>query len=183
MSDVELIRCRDCSLPKPRKDFYSMTSGRPRMPCKECRRTTRKPLTSEQREQYRTYIKSWKGARLANGWCIRCKQKAVTNILCLYHWFQGIGNPYGLQTKNGGTALLQSIWDEQCGLCAVTGEPLIPGVNASLDHIVPRSKGGLSVRGNLRWVLLEVNTAKHDMSDEEFVALCRKVVAAHDSRK
>lgn len=72
--------------------------------------------------------------------------------------------------------MIKRLWEQQKGFCAITGELLIPGSTASLDHIVPRDKGGLTVEGNLQWVLYDVNIAKAALHHDEFVALCRKVV-------
>lgn len=58
----------------------------------------------------------------------------------------------------------------------MTGEKLIPGFNASLDHIIPVSKGGSSNKANLRWVTSTINHMKWDLTDEEFVNMCRVVV-------
>lgn len=71
--------------------------------------------------------------------------------------------------------MLRSLWDEQQGKCAVTGEKLVPGVNASLDHIVPVSRGGTSEKGNLRWVTSTINHMKWDLTDDEFMAMCTQI--------
>lgn len=98
------------------------------------------------------------------------------------HWFKNVGVPHGIGNKKG-IELLRSLWLEQGGLCAVTGERLVPGSTASIDHIIPKSKGGTSERGNLRWVLLRINQAKWDMTHDEFVAVCRQVVREQDRRE
>jgi 5-methylcytosine-specific restriction endonuclease McrA len=71
--------------------------------------------------------------------------------------------------------LIKSKWDDQNGKCALTCETLIPGTNASLDHIIPKSKGGTSAIDNLQWVLTSINSGKHDLTQEEFIRLCRLV--------
>jgi 5-methylcytosine-specific restriction endonuclease McrA len=119
-------------------------------------------------------------ARAARGECVICCERAIAGAFCLHHWFKNIGSSHGFNAKNGGIALLRAIWEEQHGLCAVTNRPMTPGSGASLDHIVPTSKGGTNERSNLRWVLWEVNRAKSDMTHEQFVAMCREVVRAED---
>ena len=59
--------------------------------------------------------------------------------------------------------------------CALTGEKLTVK-NISLDHILPKSKGGLNNTSNIRLVTSPVNFAKRNLSDIEFVELCRKVL-------
>ncbi len=125
---------------------------------------------------------SWQRAdyrrRVVSGQCVFCKQKATAGTFCFDHWLKNIGNPYKLTKRNGGIEILKSIWETQNGRCAVLGVPLIPGVNASLDHIVPLSKGGTSTKENLRWVLLEINRAKGELTHQQFVEMCRSVVLA-----
>lgn len=63
--------------------------------------------------------------------------------------------------------------------CALTGRRLEPK-DASLDHIVPVSKGGAHVMSNLQIVHKQINQAKGTMTGSEFVAMCREVVAYAD---
>lgn len=59
--------------------------------------------------------------------------------------------------------------------CVFTGVQLTVD-NMSVDHIIPRSKGGLNIPSNIRLVIKPVNIARQTMSDESFVSLCRSVV-------
>jgi hypothetical protein len=150
MATAELPRpCRDCG--------QAHISGKSR--CVECREKI---------------LLSYK-SRVENGQCVRCKKKAEVGAFCLNHWFRNIGSAHGLGSKEG-VALLKQVWTAQDGKCAVTKQLLIPGHNASLDHIVPTSKGGTNDRSNLRWVLIAINRAKSDMTHEEFVQMCLSVV-------
>jgi 5-methylcytosine-specific restriction endonuclease McrA len=69
-------------------------------------------------------------------------------------------------------------------ICSLTGKPidLMKPRTYQLDHIVPRSKGGENTLDNCQLVLKEVNLAKHNLSSEEFVKLCREVVDYHDGK-
>ena len=71
--------------------------------------------------------------------------------------------------------MIKALFEEQGGRCAYTGEPLVPGVTASLDHKLPMSRGGLHERDNLQWVTTRINSMKADLTHEEFVALCATV--------
>lgn len=73
---------------------------------------------------------------------------------------------------------LWGLWKKQRGRCALTGRTLDArtNYNVSLDHGISQCKGGLTELGNLRWVCLEANFAKHKLSDEQFVTLCSDVV-------
>jgi len=67
--------------------------------------------------------------------------------------------------------------------CALTGVPI--NINDpstySFDHIVPRSRGGDNTLDNLQVVCMDVNKAKHNLTDDEFIALCRRVVEYQDT--
>ena len=74
--------------------------------------------------------------------------------------------------KMGMSDVIKDLLDQQGHLCVYTGEPLIPGVNASLDHKTPTSRGGDNSIGNLQWVTKRINSFKNYLTHEEFVNLC-----------
>jgi hypothetical protein len=173
------VRCREEAVPG--KVLCSSCSTQrlaekvPKGLCRDCRT----PVTDASRcakckdKAHKSYRR-----RIAEGVCAKCRNAAVAGAFCLEHWFANIGLAHGLTKKNGGVRLLQELWAEQKGLCAVTGVRLVPGTNASVDHLVPKVRGGGSSKGNLRWVTLHVNRMKWDMSDIEFVAMCVTIVRA-----
>ena len=61
--------------------------------------------------------------------------------------------------------------------CALTGRALTPE-NVSLDHINPMSTHGK--HNNVHLVTREVNTAKNTMTMDDFIQMCRDVVATAD---
>lgn len=69
--------------------------------------------------------------------------------------------------------------------CYLTGRSidLKESTSYALDHFVPRSKGGNNSLDNCEIACIEANQAKHKMSYEEFVELCRDVVNHYDSKK
>jgi len=140
------------------------------------RRESTKRLTPSQKEAISATLKRNYERRKASGICVACTELAVTKLHCLAHWFDNIGRPYGLTKKNGGAETLEVLWREQDGKCALTGEVLIPGVNATIDHKLPQSRGGTHARSNLQWVTRSVNNSKYDLTNEEFLELCRKVL-------
>lgn len=69
--------------------------------------------------------------------------------------------------------------DVQAGACNLTGE-ILDEHNAECDHKIPVSRGGPSTIDNLQWITGEVHAAKGRMTNEEFIEMCRKVVAHAD---
>lgn len=60
--------------------------------------------------------------------------------------------------------------------CALSGVDLEPE-DASLDHIVPFSRGGKHELSNLQIVHAAVNRMKGTLSQEEFIGWCNKIAA------
>ena len=60
-------------------------------------------------------------------------------------------------------------------LCPFTGRKLIIGINAELDHIIPRAKGGEDKIENMQWVCAEINKMKLDHFTEDFLSLVVEV--------
>ncbi len=69
-------------------------------------------------------------------------------------------------------------------ICYLTGEPidLSEMSKYSLDHIIPISKGGTSTLDNLGLATKIANQAKSDLTKEEFLALCVKVLQHNSYR-
>lgn len=79
-----------------------------------------------------------------------------------------------LRTEPRATAKeLASLWKAQRGRCGLTGRRM--DASAQLDHIRPRAAGGTDAIDNLRWTCKEANLAKRELSDADFLALCRDV--------
>ena len=71
--------------------------------------------------------------------------------------------------------LIRELWHRQKGLCAYTGEKLVLGETATLDHRQPKSRGGSNRVDNLQWVSARINEFKGSRTHEEFLDLCRRV--------
>jgi hypothetical protein len=65
---------------------------------------------------------------------------------------------------------------EQKFECYYTGILLVPEKNLSLDHLLPRSKGGSNEIDNCVWCDRNINAFKNDLTDEEFIRRC-KIIA------
>ncbi len=85
--------------------------------------------------------------------------------------------------KQGSRAYLgtakrwKELRDKMTEFCPYTGEPLVLGYNAELDHVLPRATHPeLSNEiTNLEWVSKIANRAKRDMTKVQFIALCKRI--------
>jgi CRISPR/Cas system Type II protein with McrA/HNH and RuvC-like nuclease domain len=77
-------------------------------------------------------------------------------------------------------AELRNLVEEQGFKCAGTSIDLEPET-ASLDHMIPVSRGGSDDIENLCVVHHEVNRAKGQMTWNEFVSMCHAVAMANEN--
>lgn len=68
--------------------------------------------------------------------------------------------------------------------CALTGRDidLLDTKSYELDHIVPRAHGGTNELDNCQILCRDANRAKNSMLQDDFIKLCREIVA-HDDQK
>lgn len=136
------------------------------------------------------------------GVCIRCgdpnivnkykkqsqqaKQRGKTNkhCLCLRCYLQRLSNIV-LGTRNRWEEILD-LFNRQDGKCAYSGVPIEIGTTASIDHIIPcyanSYQGKRTTIENLQWVNLEVNYMKRDLSEQQFLEICKNITE-HSSLK
>lgn len=94
------------------------------------------------------------------------------------HYFAYLSRYVNRRCKTGKrvTALdLFGIAKKQELVCPLTGEKLTRN-NISLDHITSLTRGGTNSLDNLRFITRQANTAKHTMSDAEFLSFCQNIV-------
>lgn len=115
-------------------------------------------------------------ARKESGTCCKCGVRPqAAGLVCLRCWWRQVSSARTGSADNA--AVLQRLWVQQGGRCALTGLPMTPGEGASVDHIVPVSKGGaLADPHNLRWTLAYANAAKADLDDRSLLRLCRLIL-------
>lgn len=76
---------------------------------------------------------------------------------------------------------LRELIETQGGCCALTGRELTPH-SAVLDHKIAVSRGGRHTIENAQILHKIVNRAKHTLTNDEFIQLCREVVAHVDAK-
>lgn len=113
--------------------------------------------------------------RRARGECPYDGTPATAGACCTNCWFKEAANR-GLRNRRHATAI-KTLFEDQKGRCAYTGDVLIPGDNASLDHIDPISLGGSNDPNNVQWVTKVVNRMKTNMNHDEFVGMCLRISA------
>ena len=129
--------------------------------------------------------------RRASAKCCQLRAMQKSN----YRGFEQISGAYVAHVRCGAkqrgiefavtTEYLWQVWLDQGGRCAYTGRSLTHTVDrsrgdygdreytASLDRI---DSGQGYVPGNVQWVHKTVNKMKWELSDGDFVAICREIV-------
>jgi hypothetical protein len=117
-----------------------------------------------------------KRLRIAQSLCPLCAVPSLPNSqLCRNCFFYNVANK---TLKNVKIAqAIATLFDEQGGRCAYTGETLVLGVNTSIDHKTPQCRGGGHNIENLQWVSKRINGNKYNLTHEEFVAECANIAA------
>lgn len=109
-------------------------------------------------------------------------KKNRENLLnkCKKHVFKCLSQGYsGKGTKISPFEIWKILKKQRC-VCPLTGRK-ITKENISLDHIIPRSRGGSNNLSNLRFVDYDANIAKSTLLDEEFLKLCKDIVNHNQS--
>jgi len=123
--------------------------------CSERSRLRKKELRRERREK---------------GLCFRCGMPAIpNNCQCETCWYKHTAQRH-LGQRSLWVDLKQKMLD-QGHRCVYSGLPIREGVDAALDHRVPRSRGGPNTIDNLQWVHYSVNTLKARFSEQRFLEL------------
>lgn len=146
--------CRRCKCPKEE-------SRASKTRCANC---------SEERKNAKQLIYR---QRIDNGCCYRCNSPDCEAKICFTCWLKQKACYW--YNKQAYWVRLEMIWIAQGGRCALSSEPLLYGVNAHLDHILPRSRGGLTEFSNLQFLTSKVNWAKASLTNAEFIDLCQKI--------
>lgn len=107
--------------------------------------------------------------------CAFCNENRMpTSRYCMRCWVSIPVKKKWRMPNNEETELLISKLIEKLYLsdfsCFYTGIKLIPGLNASIDHRIPKNKGGENTIENLEWVHVGINNMKADRTEKQFIA-------------
>jgi 5-methylcytosine-specific restriction endonuclease McrA len=114
-----------------------------------------------------------------SGLCITCRQhkESNDNLRCQKCTFENsLCKLFGSKEQYSN---LIKLLDEQQNKCAYSGLLLVIGINASVDHRTPKSKGGSNELDNLQWVDIRINKMKGDMTHEKFVVFLQSFVESY----
>lgn len=162
--------CSTCS--DKQKQRYN--ANRSKGGCYICGEPTTEPGSAYCEKHYERRM-ALREQRKKIGICYECGKQAGMDHgkRCELCFFRNIARKF----QNISGEQLQKLFEFQKKTCPLSGRTLVPGYNAHLDHIVPRSKGGSNEIENLRWVDKSVNYAKRDLSDDDFLRLVKEVYA------
>lgn len=145
--------------------------------CEKPRSKANRSLCEAHAASLKLYVKD-RYAKLKNaGVCIGCaKTKGTAAKLCEPCWYRRVAGER-LGNRDLGPALELKM-KAQNYRCPYSNRKLVPGENASVDHVmsVATHPELAACLDNVVWADFAVNFAKQDLTREEFVALCRDVV-------
>lgn len=143
-----------------------------------CHREAYEKLTIRQKQYIASYMITRSPSKVAMELKLNASPHSISKTIRQCTKRMGLSSVRELVGKEQSTtaADLKKLIEAQEFRCALSGELLTPDT-ASLDHIVPVSNGGGNEVDNLQWLNAEVNTMKGSLSQERFIALCRKIAS------
>lgn len=161
-------KCIQCSEEKTLENFVIDKK------CKEGRKNLCKKCGSLRTQKYKITGRTKQLKQLANknNRCERClKPRLQYAKTCLTHYVSNLLSAWKLNKKEKEqlTSKLIDKLEKNEYSCFYTGLALIPALNTSIDHRIPKSKGGTNDITNLEWVHRGVNGMKGDETEKEFI--------------
>lgn len=172
-SSFSYKKCSRCRVSKPKAEFYRVSRWKDGLShtCKECMRSYRR----EHREQRRTYTRGWllKHPNYHRGWSAKNPGKAYTYVKrwCLRNPGKArrIDLLRNVQRRGVGgdpSISLDGLYDRDEGMCGICNE-LVERKEASVDHVVPLSRGGRHAWDNVQLAHFLCNARKNDQLLED----------------
>jgi len=145
--------------------------------CKQCRSAYYQSKRSEICKQMREYREAHKEELLDRARKYSNRRFfyiRASNLLTRDSGFNKNGSKESRGILKETCRQISLLWKKQRGICPLSGRRL-NRENCQLDHIIPMVRGGGREITNLRWVHRDVNYAKRDLLDTEFISLCYEV--------
>ncbi len=123
---------------------------------------------------------------------LKCSKRCLRCYLSeqIFDFFGDVCNRSRRRSKqsnlshNIDSKYIKKLWNNQDGRCAFSGRRLYLPRNkgTKTDASLDRKNSNIGyIKGNVQWVHKDVNIMKRCMTDAEFIAVCREVVAFVDS--
>lgn len=124
---------------------------------------------------------AWSKKQLDSGLCRFCKNVHLNGQKVCAICYLKVLAKNNLNSRELGEKLYLKLI-EQDYKCYLTGNDIEIGVNASIDHVIPRSKNPDLQHDidNIKWCDKRVNLMKKDLLIDEFFEICKKVIAHND---
>lgn len=107
--------------------------------------------------------------------CRYCKSLRLRgSIYCLFHFVRNLANTHSIPKENTND-LVSKLYLQEFR-CFYTGILLLPGINTSLDHVIPKTKNGTNDLTNLVWVDSSVNRMKSNIDLDEFLTRYSNII-------
>lgn len=145
--------------------------------CTECQKPAngKGGLCEQCYETYKSLVSRARKERIKNKVCVRCGKSPSIHLLknCLVCTLKCLA--YDVWEDRKRWKELLDLFDQQNGKCPYLKEPITIGLNASLDHRIPKKLGGTNELSNLQWVHKAINTMKWDLTEEQFLFYVQKI--------
>lgn len=187
------IRCIKCAKDAARRSTIRTSSLRAlwkngEKVCSSCGKHNEDYKDFKNCKSCRTYSKNYRESNLErtterkikNGIC-RCCSKPSIKKRCKSCWTKDLLRKHGINVN-----LWEVFWkklEDQKFTCFYTGIEIFPEINASLDHIIPKSKGGTNDLNNLVWCDRKINSFKNDNDYESLIKICSLILENHQQRE
>jgi len=140
--------------------------------CNKCRLEHKMP-----NEKKRIYNNKRRNEFIKNGVCSSCGRKKLEHVqTCFDCWIITIASQ-NLRGVRGSSRIIKNKIIAQDFKCFYTGEQLVPGINASIDHLKPKKRFPELKNNpdNIVWCSQNINEQKRDTTKEEFITICHLI--------
>lgn len=133
-------------------------------------------MTKNQKAVKNIKTKTFRNNQYDKGLCKVCLEPRLFDLkTCKKHYLEELSYKHLGTTKRWEDLL--NLLEQQNYICAYTGEELILGLNAGIDHKLPLSKYPELINdiNNLQWTLKDINIMKSNFPEEEFLKFVYKI--------